>query len=251
MEGTPAHLVFVIDIVSVRFGGYFTPSIRAELEKFRYLQMLTLNDCGIVSLLNFPTLPALIRLDMVFNQIPGSDLKHLVTSKHLQTLMLGANQIGSIDEVLALSGLRQLMQLDFINNPVCKAAGYRTTIFDRFPTLPILDTLDKAGKDAYASSTMMQAVARVPDNLFDKSLPPPPAPKPVHVQAHKKQVNKLAHALARAGSLDSVASSRPAKSAVVRDRGKYAKSAKVVSGRSRSSRAGLIFPIGRINRKVK
>ena len=24
-EGTPPHLVYVIDIVSVRFGGYFTP----------------------------------------------------------------------------------------------------------------------------------------------------------------------------------------------------------------------------------
>ncbi len=47
---TPPHLVYVIDIVSVKFGGYFTPEIRAELERYRYLQMLTLNDCGIVSL---------------------------------------------------------------------------------------------------------------------------------------------------------------------------------------------------------
>lgn len=30
-EGVPHHLVFVIDIVSVRFGGYFTPEIKAEL----------------------------------------------------------------------------------------------------------------------------------------------------------------------------------------------------------------------------
>lgn len=27
-DGVPAHLVFVIDIVSVRFGGYFTPHIK-------------------------------------------------------------------------------------------------------------------------------------------------------------------------------------------------------------------------------
>lgn len=43
-------MVYVIDIVSVRFGGYFTPGVRIDLEKFRNLQMLTLNDCGIVSL---------------------------------------------------------------------------------------------------------------------------------------------------------------------------------------------------------
>ena len=30
-SGTPPHIVYVIDIVSVRFGGYFTPEIKAEL----------------------------------------------------------------------------------------------------------------------------------------------------------------------------------------------------------------------------
>lgn len=30
-DGVPPHLVFVIDVVSVRFGGYFTPEIKAEL----------------------------------------------------------------------------------------------------------------------------------------------------------------------------------------------------------------------------
>lgn len=28
-DGTPPHLVYVIDIVSVKFGGYFTPEVRA------------------------------------------------------------------------------------------------------------------------------------------------------------------------------------------------------------------------------
>ena len=92
-EGTPPHLVYVIDIVSVRFGGYFTREVRQELERYQYLQMLTLNDCGIVSLENFPNLPALIRIDMVFNQIPGEHLQYLHASKHLQTIMMGANKI--------------------------------------------------------------------------------------------------------------------------------------------------------------
>lgn len=30
-SGVPNHLVFVIDIVSVRFGGYFTAEIKAEI----------------------------------------------------------------------------------------------------------------------------------------------------------------------------------------------------------------------------
>ena len=69
-EGLSPHMVFVIDIVSVRFGN-FTPEHKAELERFEYLQMLTLNDCGIKSLENFPHLPRLIRLDLVFNEIKG------------------------------------------------------------------------------------------------------------------------------------------------------------------------------------
>lgn len=49
-DGVPPHMVYVIDIVSVRFGGYFTADVRAELERYHYLQMLTINDSGIVSL---------------------------------------------------------------------------------------------------------------------------------------------------------------------------------------------------------
>ena len=30
-EGVPPHMVYVIDIVSVRFGGYFTADVKAEL----------------------------------------------------------------------------------------------------------------------------------------------------------------------------------------------------------------------------
>jgi hypothetical protein len=183
IAGTPPHMVYVLDIVSVRFGGYFTPEIRLELERFRYLQMLTLNDCAIVSLENFPILPALIRLDMVFNNIPGSHLHHLNGSRHIQTLMLGANKIEKIDDLAKLKGFRQLLQLDLLNNPVVNEPGYRAQVFSMFPSLSILDTLDKVGKDAYNNSTMMEAVARIPDSLFDKSPPPPPVPlalAPVH-----------------------------------------------------------------------
>jgi hypothetical protein len=145
--------------------------------------MLTLNDCAIVSLENFPNLPALIRLDMVFNSIPGAHLQNIVGSKHIQTLMLGANKVENIADLGALKGLRQLLQLDLLNNPVVNEPGYRVQVFSMFPSLSILDTLDKVGKDAYNNSTMMEAVSRIPDNLFDKSIPPPPVPfalAPVH-----------------------------------------------------------------------
>lgn len=115
----PTHMVNVLELVSVRFDT-FTPELTAELNRYQYLQMLTLNDCSIKSLAGFPSLPGLIRLDMVFNEIPGADLVHLAGCRHLQTLMLGANKVETISQLVPLQGMRQLFQLDLINNPVQK-----------------------------------------------------------------------------------------------------------------------------------
>lgn len=270
----------MLDIVSVRFGGYFTPEIKAELERYQSLQMLTLNDCAIKSLENFPQLPSLIRLDMVFNQITGESLHCLKGCRHLQTLMLGANKIEKLEHIQGLSSMRQILQLDFINNPVSKVAGYRNQVFSFFPTCMILDTLDRGGKDAYNNASMTQAASRVPDSLFDKSAPPPPAPiviPPAVSHTHKEQKKKLTTALARTGSLDSKSGkvsaalkkeaskvsktdskSRPLKrnsKNSVKSRGsKGAKISKMpigYSGRTKSARAGLTFPVARIHRHIK
>ena len=48
-----------------------------------------------------------------------------------------------------------------------------------------------------------------------------------------------------------MAASVPVPKKTAADRGKYGKSAKIVSGTSRSSKAGLLFPVGRIKRKLK
>jgi hypothetical protein len=128
--------------------------------------MLTLNDCGIVSLQNFPRLPHLIRLDMVFNQIGGDDLIHLRGSRHIQTLMLGANRIETVAQVAQLQFMTNLLQLDLINNPVYRTPGYREQVYQIFPSLIVLDTLDQGGKDAFNNITMMETVNRIPQHLF-------------------------------------------------------------------------------------
>ncbi len=51
--------------------------------------------------------------------------------------------------------MKQLLQIDLINNPIQKIPGYRAQVFALFPALSILDTLDKGGKDAYSNSTML------------------------------------------------------------------------------------------------
>ena len=146
---------------------------------------------------------------------------------------------------------RSLLQLDLLNNEVVKLPGYRAQVFSMFPSLSILDTLDKIGKDAFNSSSMKEAVSRIPDSLFDKSPPPPPAP--IHIPIHNKEKKKLKAALARTGSLDSMTSKapvrKPSKPAVRTAVGKIGKAK--VGGKGRSSRAGLVFPVGRVKRMLK
>lgn len=64
--------------------------------------------------------------------------------------------------------MRELIQLDLLNNPVVNTDDYRKTIFSMFPSLVVLDTLDKNGIDQEKASLDISA-ARIPDNLFDKS----------------------------------------------------------------------------------
>ena len=137
-----------------------------------------------------------------------------------------------------------------INNPITKTPGYRNQVFTMFPSLSILDTLDKSGKDAYANATMVEAVSRIPDNLFDKSKPAPVV-LPVHAPIHRDQKSKLKKALSRTGSLDAGGFKAPKPVVVPASRGKASKIGKVVAGRSKASRAGLVFPVGRIRRHLK
>lgn len=181
--------------------------------------------------------------------------------------------------------MKQLLQLDLINNPVAKLPGYREKVFKIFPTITILDTLDKGGKDAYTSSSMALSVSRVPDALFDKSAPVPapyfapsvPAPVPARVvktprtSSISKPVTSattttpatiipapvLSVSTSRMKAISSNSSKPKAVSSSSKLSGKTGKVGKVgkiavaTKSRSASSRAGLVFPVGRLKRKIK
>lgn len=100
--------------------------------------------------------------------------------------------------------MNKILQLDFINNPVSRLPGYREKVYQMFKSLTVLDTLDKGGKDAYANMSMMETVARIPDNLFDKAPIFHAPPLPIHAAVHKEQKKNLKKALARTGSLQSM-----------------------------------------------
>ena len=72
---------------------------------------------------------------------------------------------------------------------------------------------------------------------------------------HSKEKKKLSHALARTGSLDSIThkakKSDPVPKKADRAKGGKAKMSAIGAGKSKSSRAGLLFPVGRVKRMLK
>ena len=58
--------------------GKFSDAIRDSIEAFTNLQTLSLNECEIVSLENFPRLHKLLRIELFDNKITGSQLPHLL-----------------------------------------------------------------------------------------------------------------------------------------------------------------------------
>ena len=228
--------------------------------------MLTFNSCGISSLVNFPSLPSLIRLDLVMNEITGPELIHLQGCRHLQTIMLGGNQVEKTDDLIAFKGMRQLFQINLLSNPIQTEAGYRNKVFSMFPSLTVLDGLDKGGKDAFNATSMVNTTSRVPTGLFDTSRPSVSSVIGVPLTSARISPSDFG-SVARPGFFSGVASTVVPKSKSRKSRaarsvspshkapskaGKGAKSGK--AGRvtkTMSSRAGLTFPVGRIKRHLK
>lgn len=173
--------------------------------------------------------------------------------------MLGANKVEKLEHLECLKRMHQILQIDLINNPVSRLPGYRENVYSKFKTLLVLDTLDKSGKDAYSNVLMMEAVARIPDNLFDRAPIPvfhhPPPPPPVA----REQRRNLHQALARTGSLQSMdgkmGKKRSIKKKDVAPRLNAKGKAKMIANPggklSSSFKAGLVFPVARIRRHLK
>lgn len=64
--------------------------------------------------------------------------------------------------------MKEILQIDLLNNPVVTSEGYREAVFEIFPTLHILDTLDKKGIDP-AKANLDISASRIPLSLFDRS----------------------------------------------------------------------------------
>lgn len=138
-------------------------------------------------------------------------------------------------------------------------------MFAIFPTVSILDTLDKSGKDAYTSSSMALTISRVPDALFDKSAPipapalyvPPVIPPPISTSAISARkttsIKKSITPTPIARSSSKLSSTKPKTDGTLisSKKAKSGKLGKTAIARKSKSTPGLMFPAARLKRKLK
>ena len=129
-----------------------TPELKKEIEKLPDLMCLSMNNCSLSSLNNFPTKPALIRLELMENKFPAKDLVYVASVSALQSLSLGSNKIATIADLAPLKKLTNLIQLDLSDTEFSKTADYRKSVFELIPNLQVLDNLDVEGNEYEYSS---------------------------------------------------------------------------------------------------
>ena len=126
--------------------GSISPELKKKLESVKEVAILSMNNCKLTSLANFPELPGLIRLELMNNEFPASELKHLLKLKELQSLSLNENSVKAADELKLLKSL-PLAQLDITGTELSAQADYREQVFNLFPDLQILDNRDREGEE--------------------------------------------------------------------------------------------------------
>ena len=120
--------------------------MKTELESVTNLLCLSLNNCKLESLENFPKIPSLIRLEIMDNSFPGEHLAHLTALSSLQSLSLANNKISDFNQLKPLTQISNLVQLDLSECPISEKPDYRKTVFSMLEKLHILDNLDEEGK---------------------------------------------------------------------------------------------------------
>ena len=137
-------LIIALDGITIN---HISDEVKTYLENFKSLEELSMVNCNLNTLQNFPELPSLIKLDLSDNHIKDTDLNELLKYKKLQELrMANNNGISNFSEIKKLESL-PLTFIDFSDCPVSKMEGYRKKFYENFKNLKILDLCDKEGKE--------------------------------------------------------------------------------------------------------
>ena len=135
-----------LDLADVEIGT-FSPEDKVYLEKFERVDNMIMLGCQLTSLVNFPELPEVKRLELSENELNGSDLAHLKKLKGLICLNFGKNKIEKLSDLNQLKDLADLSNLDVRQNPVASVDDFQKKCFELLPNLEILNGFDKEGNE--------------------------------------------------------------------------------------------------------
>lgn len=154
----------------------------ALLSKFTNLAKLGLNQTGLSSLANLPVMPSVRSLEATDNHLSCGLEKLAAAFPNLKKLQLGGNHLKTLEDVKPLvssastplhftslhctrrqrnaaradalrslqAELKQLEHLGLDLNPVAALPEYREAVFGLVPSLQVLDSQDRSGKDCDA-----------------------------------------------------------------------------------------------------
>ena len=123
-----------------------------NIKQEKNLAFLNLNECGLISLKNFPKIENLVHLELSLNNFPPSEINELCVLTNIQSISLCNLKINTIEELKPLTKLENLLQLDLTGNPITEIKDYRQTMFKEFKKLEFLDHKDAEGKEYEYSS---------------------------------------------------------------------------------------------------
>ena len=123
-----------------------TPELKKKLESVSQMSVLTLNNCSLKTLANFPHLNNLVRVELAQNKFPASELAHLKAIKECQSICLNDNDIKSVDDLKVFKDM-ECIQLEIEGTELAKQDNYRDKVFRVMENLQILDSKDREGNE--------------------------------------------------------------------------------------------------------
>ena len=124
----------------------FSQKEKEYLQKFKKINLFSLNMTQLISLDNLPHFPILSEIELSDNHINGEELYKLTIYIHIKKISLANNNIKNYEDIKCFNTFRNLIFLDLSENPVNNINNYRKKLFDLLPTLVFLDMQDKEGK---------------------------------------------------------------------------------------------------------
>lgn len=140
-----------------------SPHIVGLSDAYTNLEILSLNNAGLIYLKGFPTLPKLRKLELSDNRI-SNGLNYLSGCKKLTHLNLSGNKIQDLEALKPLEEFENLRNLDLFNNDVTNIEDYRNKVFALHPSLKYLDGYDKQDREGEDSDAEEEDVEELNGN---------------------------------------------------------------------------------------